>query len=233
MAPRKQRAASKPMSPGSQSKSQARSAPTGQWSAPEEADSSKLPDPVDSPSVVRTDPSSGLDADTVKRRADDMGSDESESDESKPAFFKQFEGRLDRMWRVDPSGDQSGERLTLDRFRKALDLAGCDYQEEKPVRALGQSMAQNEITGTEPAKGKQEVRFIVTATPKQLVKLRERVGKFASLQRFDLMVGTALVPGQQQWDGSQLPREAGLDPAGDGRTYRFVVYPQQESKVTP
>ena len=47
------------------------------------------------------------------------------------------------------------------------------------------------------------------------------------------MVGTALVPGQQQWDGSQLPREAGLDPAGDGRTYRFVVYPQQESKVTP
>ena len=175
------------------------SAPTGQWSAPEEADSSKLPDPVDSPSVVRTDPSSGLDADTVKRRADDM-----ESDERKPAFSKQFEGRLDRMWRVDPSGDQSGERLTLDRFRKALDLAGCDYQEEKPVRALGQSMAQNEITGTEPAKGKQEVRFIVTATPKQLVKLRERVGKFASLQRFDLMVGTALVPGQQQWDLSLI-----------------------------
>ena len=219
-------APSKTMSPGSQNKSQARSASTGQWSATEEADSSKLPDPVDKPSVVRADSINGIDAGTVKRLAREKGSDESDSS-------RRFDGRLDRIWRVGPAGDLSAERLTLDRFRKALDLVGCDYQEEKPLRTFRQSAVRDETPENELANRKQEVRFVVTATPEQLVELRERVGKFALLQRFDQMVGTALVPGQQQWDGSQLPREADLAPADDGRTYRFVVYPQQESTVAP
>lgn len=138
-----------------------------------------------------------------------------------------------RVWHVRPKHDQSGERLTLARFRRALEQAGCDYREAEPLRPRRQSSALKKgAEAGDVAKEKREINFIVVATPEQLVTLRNLTERFASVDRIVEIMSSIRVLNQPQkeWDGSRLPRVNGLDPAGDGRTYRFLVFLPEKEK---
>lgn len=147
-------------------------------------------------------------------------------------LLKRLEKRPYRIWMVDPTSDQSDERLTLARFRRALEQAGCDYRVENPLRPLSQSGIKSEPDRI--AKGKQGIDLIVVAAPEQLVKLRKLAKQFSSMSRVDItMRSTRGSMSQEDWDGSRLPRDDGLDPQGDGRTYLFWVTPEKEPPANP
>jgi len=140
-----------------------------------------------------------------------------------------------RIWILQTAPDQSEQRLTIARLRKALDEAGCTYREVKPATRVFRW--PNKVNSEQAAQVKREDRYILfaaTATPKQLVKLRELSGEFASIDRLDFILSSVKrmriseMP-HADWDGSKLPRDEALDPPGDGRTYLFYVYPEEES----
>jgi len=122
-----------------------------------------------------------------------------------------------RVWAFYPTNDQSGQRLTIARLRKALDEAGCEHREAKRVSQLMRSQRTA------------VVNLIVVATPPQLVKLRELAGEFASMERLDIMLKSEKpVLTQADWDGSLLPLDESIDLPGDGRTYLFSCHPEEE-----
>ena len=148
--------------------------------------------------------------------------------------LKRLEGRFDRMWGLHPTPDQSAERLTLARFRQALEQAGCDFRQWRSLRSQSQSSASEKKSEPDDlVTAKRVVNFIVAATPDQLIALRKLAGQFASMDRLDLALkSTSDVP-QEEWAGFKLPRVNGLDPPGDRRIYLFMVFPENEPTAKP
>ena len=130
-------------------------------------------------------------------------------------IVKRLVNRLDRNWTVRPSADPSDESLTLAQFRRALAEAGCDYWEGKFPRSVANTKADDLVS---VVTAKRVFDFIVVASPEQLVVLRKSAGQFASMTMFHLssLSSSSQRPAvsREEWDGSLLPREDGLDPPG-------------------
>jgi hypothetical protein len=172
---------------------------------------------------------------TSKRSASESVFEETTVDDEAEGVkvFKQLEGRWARTWHVRPAGEGSAVAL----FRQSLELAGCRFQlvrsSDAQSHSSGFAAGPQKDQLVKKKKG-QQVDFIVTATPQQLVNLRNSVVFFADLRRLDRMLSALKADeAQSSWDGSLLPRVNGLDPAGDARVYLFNVFPAKELPAKP